>query len=42
MNGQCPGLSADMIYLVGDFNGWDSRSHPFERDREGQWFVSLT
>ena len=32
---------ADMIYLVGDFNGWDSRSHPFERDRQGQWFVSL-
>ena len=24
---------ADQIALVGDFNGWDSRSHPFGRDR---------
>jgi 1,4-alpha-glucan branching enzyme len=32
---------ADQIALVGDFNGWDSRSHPFGRDREGQWIVSV-
>lgn len=32
---------ADQIALVGDFNGWDRVSHPFQRDREGQWIVSV-
>jgi 1,4-alpha-glucan branching enzyme len=32
---------ADQIALVGDFNGWDHWSHPFQQDREGQWIVSV-
>jgi len=32
---------ADRIYLVGDFNGWDRLSHPFLRDREGAWTISV-
>ena len=32
---------ADSIYLVGDFNGWDRLSHPFQRDREGDWKISV-
>ena len=34
-------LWADAVYLVGDFNGWDCTSHPFQRDRDGRWVVSL-
>jgi 1,4-alpha-glucan branching enzyme len=32
---------ADTIYLVGDFNDWNIESHPFQRDREGQWILSV-
>ena len=32
---------ADAIYLVGDFNGWDHRSHPFQRERGGQWTITV-
>jgi 1,4-alpha-glucan branching enzyme len=32
---------ADRINLVGDFNGWDRFSHPFQRDREGAWIISV-
>ena len=32
---------ADRINLVGDFNGWDRLSHPFQRDREGAWIISV-
>jgi len=32
---------ADKIYLVGDFNDWDRTSHPFQRDREGRWIITV-
>jgi len=32
---------ADKIYLVGDFNGWDRSSHPFEHDRQGRWILTI-
>jgi len=32
---------ADTIYLVGDFNGWDRSSHPFQRDRQGRWILTI-
>ncbi len=32
---------ADAIYLVGDFNGWNHSSHPFQRGREGTWTLAL-
>lgn len=32
---------ADTIHLVGDFNGWDRRSHPLTRDRDGRWEITL-
>jgi 1,4-alpha-glucan branching enzyme len=32
---------ADQIYLVGDFNGWNRTSHPFQRDREGRWGLTV-
>ena len=32
---------ADTIYLVGDFNGWNLSSHPFQLDREGNWVITI-
>lgn len=33
---------AESVYLVGDFNGWNSRSHPFTRLRDdGCWQVMI-
>ena len=32
---------ADAIYLVGDFNGWNHSSHPFQRGQEGTWTLTL-
>lgn len=32
---------ADQIYLVGDFNRWNRTSHPFRRDRQGRWLLTV-
>jgi len=32
---------ADTIYLVGDFNEWNHSSHPFQRDQEGAWTLTV-
>lgn len=32
---------ADQIHLVGDFNGWSTTSHPMQRNREGEWELSV-
>jgi 1,4-alpha-glucan branching enzyme len=32
---------ADHITLVGDFNSWDTESHPFGRTEAGTWFVTV-
>ncbi len=32
---------AEAIYLVGDFNQWNKTSHPFQRDRDGDWFIEV-
>ena len=32
---------ADRICLVGDFNEWNTTSHPMRRDRDGQWGLAL-
>jgi hypothetical protein len=34
-------VSADHIYLVGDFNNWNRRTLPFQRDRSGVWRITL-
>lgn len=34
-------LQADKIFLVGDFNDWNTTSHPFARDAEGNWIFVL-
>jgi 1,4-alpha-glucan branching enzyme len=32
---------ADRVYLVGDFNQWSRTSHPFQRDRDGEWSITV-
>lgn len=32
---------ADTIHLVGDFNDWNRTGHPFQRDREGRWTITV-
>ena len=32
---------ADALYLTGDFNGWDRRACPLEKDEHGVWQVFL-
>jgi 1,4-alpha-glucan branching enzyme len=36
-----PGIWAESIHLVGDFNGWDAESHPFRRTHEGSWSIAV-
>ncbi|HOA73486.1 MAG TPA: isoamylase early set domain-containing protein [Phycisphaerae bacterium] len=33
---------AQEVYLVGDFNCWDTEATPMSRTAEGHWFVRLT
>ncbi|HLQ30661.1 MAG TPA: isoamylase early set domain-containing protein [Ktedonobacteraceae bacterium] len=35
------GTWADAIYLVGEFNNWNESSHPFQRNREGAWIITV-
>jgi 1,4-alpha-glucan branching enzyme len=30
------------VFLVGDFNNWNERSHPMRRGRDGSWSLALT
>jgi len=35
-------IAAREVHLVGDFNGWDRRSHPLQRaERNGTWHITL-
>ena len=34
-------LWVDTIHLVGDFNVWNSSSHPLHRNRNGEWTITL-
>lgn len=34
-------LWANRVYLVGDFNEWNTSATPFERMRDGVWRVTL-
>ena len=37
-----PGIWADQVHLVGDFNDWSETSHPMSPDREdGTWHITL-
>lgn len=36
-----PNCAAREVYLVGDFNAWDSQATPMTRSADEQWVVSL-
>ena len=37
-----PAIWADVVYLVGDFNGWNETSHALARDRnDATWYIVL-
>ena len=32
---------AERVFIAGDFNAWDTTSHPMKKDKKGLWKVSL-
>jgi len=30
------------VYVVGDFNGWNTCSHPLKKDSKGKWKITLS
>jgi len=32
---------AETVYVAGEFNNWNTISHPMKRDKKGVWKVSL-
>jgi pullulanase len=32
---------ASQVHLAGDFNGWNSTSHPMKKDKTGVWRISV-
>jgi 1,4-alpha-glucan branching enzyme len=32
---------AERVFIAGDFNEWDTTSHPMKKDKKGVWKVSL-
>ena len=41
VNFYCAAPSAQFVYLVGDFNGWNPTSHPMLRRVDGWWFIEV-
>ncbi|MBU6401453.1 MAG: isoamylase early set domain-containing protein [Verrucomicrobia bacterium] len=37
----CAAPQAQSVYLVGDFNGWDSAANPMRRQADGWWFLQV-
>ena len=33
--------AADQLWLIGDFNNWDTQSHPLERKENGNWEIFI-
>jgi 1,4-alpha-glucan branching enzyme len=32
---------ADTVFVAGDFNDWDTGSHPLKKDKKGVWKTSI-
>ena len=37
-----PTLEAQEVHLSGDFNNWDTGSHPIKKDKNGKWTTTLS
>ena len=33
---------AQNVFLVGDFNSWDEKSHPLKRNSNGRWKITIS
>lgn len=38
----CLAPSAKEVFLAGEFNGWDSRQHPMNRQADGAWLLQVS
>lgn len=41
INFVCTAPAARQVFLVGDFNGWNSTSHPLQRQPDGNWLLQV-
>ncbi|HAB17288.1 MAG TPA: isoamylase early set domain-containing protein [Verrucomicrobiota bacterium] len=41
VNFLCVVSKATSVSLVGDFNGWDTQSHPMRRHHDGSWQLAV-
>jgi 1,4-alpha-glucan branching enzyme len=41
VNFYCHALEAKAVYLVGDFNNWNPRSHPMKQQADGWWLLQV-
>lgn len=37
----CEAPDAGRVFLIGDFNDWDSGSHPMKRRPDGNWLIQV-
>ena len=37
-----PAPAAEAVYLVGEFNNWDTNAHRMQKDKEGIWRTNLS
>jgi 1,4-alpha-glucan branching enzyme len=40
-NFYCAAPDAKEVFIAGDFNDWDMKSHPMHRQPDGTWFTQL-
>jgi len=39
---QFPAPEVKEVYLTGDFNNWNTNSHPMKKDQNGNWEISIS
>ena len=39
---ECPSPEAKEVYLVGDFNHWDTQANKMKKDKSGIWKLTLS
>jgi 1,4-alpha-glucan branching enzyme len=37
----CSEVDAQEVFIIGDFNDWDPRTHPMKRQHDGMWRIEL-
>jgi 1,4-alpha-glucan branching enzyme len=41
LNFMCAAPDAKAVFLTGDFNDWDPKSHPMHRQPDGNWLIQV-